>query len=345
MDFTVASMLAFEGIANGALYALLAMTIVLVFAVTRVLFIAQGEFVVFGAMSLAQLSLDKLPSTVWLLGVLLAAAILQELFVGIRGRKPNRDLALSISRLAIVPLIVIGVTGVLVPLHPPVGVKALLSLALVAPMGPLLYRLVYRSLATASVLTLLIVSVGVHFVLVGLGLVLFGPEGYRTPAFLETSWDIAGVPVSGQAVLVIGMTVALVGGLYSLFTFTFRGMALRAVAVNELGARIVGLSAERAGEICFTLAAAIGALSGLLIASSTTIYYDTGFLIGLKGFVAAVFAGLASFPGALGGAIAVGLIESFGSFWSSAFKDSIVFAAVIPILLWRSVFFSVAEEH
>jgi branched-chain amino acid transport system permease protein len=83
----------------------------------------------------------------------------------------------------------------------------------------------------------------------------------------------------------------------------------------------------------------------LLIGSTTTLYYDTGFLIGLKGFVAAVFAGLASFPGALAGALVVGLIESFGSFWSSAFKDSIVFAAVIPILLWRSYFFGSPEEH
>ncbi|MBR0706961.1 branched-chain amino acid ABC transporter permease [Bradyrhizobium liaoningense] len=345
MDFTIASMLALDGVTNGALYALLAMTIILVFAVTRILFIAQGEFVVFGAMSLAQLSAGKLPSTVWLLGVMLVAAMMQELFVGIRERQPNSRLASSILRLAIFPVVAIAITWILAPLNPPLVVKAMLSLALVAPMGTLLYRLVYRSLTRASVLTLLIVSVGVHFALVGLGLVFFGPEGYRTPAFLQTSWEVAGVPVPGQAVLVVGMTVALIGALFWLFAFTFRGMALRATAVNELGARIVGLSTERAGETSLMLAAAIGALTGLLIGSSTTIYYDTGFLIGLKGFVAAVFAGLASFPGALAGAIAVGLIESFGSFWSSAFKDSIVFAAVIPILLWRSVFFSVAEEH
>lgn len=345
MDLTVASMLALDGTTNGALYALLAMTIVLVFAVTRILFIAQGEFVVFGAMSLAQLSLGKLPSTVWLLGVMLVAATLQEFVAGIRERRLRAHLASSVLRLVMPSLIAIVGTWILIRLNPPLAVKAVLSLALVAPMGPLLYRLVYRSLTKASVLTLLIVSVGVHFVLVGLGLVFFGPEGYRTPTFLDISWEVAGVPVSGQAVLVVGTTIALIGGLFWLFSFTFRGMALRAVAVNELGARIVGLSAERAGETSFMLAAAIGALTGLLIGSSTTIYYDTGFLIGLKGFIAAVFAGLASFPGALAGAIAVGLIESFGSFWSSAFKDSIVFAAVIPILLWRSTFFGVAEEN
>jgi len=345
VDLTIASTLAMDGLTNGAVYALLAMTIVLLFAVTRVLFIAQGEFVVFGALTLAQLAVGKLPSTVGLLAVLLVAAIGQELFTSIRQRRGLAQGAVSALRMAWFPLAAIGVTWLLVPLNPPLLVKAALSLALVAPMGMLLYRLVYRSLATASVLTLLIVSVGVHFVFVGLGLVFFGPEGYRSPAFAQASWDVRGVPVSAQALIVIAMAVVLILALFWLFAFTFRGMALRAAAVNQLGARIVGLSTERAGETSFTLAAAIGALSGLLIGSTTTLYYDTGFLIGLKGFVAAVFAGLASFPGALVGALVVGLIESCGWFWSSAFKETIVFSAVIPILLWRSVFFGSAEEH
>jgi branched-chain amino acid transport system permease protein len=345
MDLTVASMLAVDGLTNGAVYALLAMTIVLVFAVTRVLFIAQGEFVVLGGLTLAQFAAGKLPSTVGLLAVLLLAGIVQQVVTSARQREGVRHALLSLFRLAWFPVAAMAATWMLVPMNPPLLVKAALSLALVAPMGTLLYRLVYRSLAAASVLTLLIVSVGVHFAIVGLGLLFFGPEGYRTPAFAQASWDLAGVPVSAQAVIVVAVTVVLIAALFWLFSFTFRGMALRAAAVNQLGARIVGLSTERAGETSFTLAAAIGALSGLMIGSSTTLYYDTGFLIGLKGFVAAVFAGLASFPGALLGAVAVGLIESFGSFWSSAFKESIVFAAVIPILLWRSAFFGSAEEH
>lgn len=345
MDFNIASMLAVDGLTNGAVYALLAMTIVLVFAVTRVLFIAQGEFVVFGALTLAQLATGNLPSTVGLLAILLTGALVQELFNAVRSRASVKLAALGMVRISWLPILAIACTYVLVPMNPPLVVKALLSLALVAPMGSLLYRLVYRSLAASSVLTLLIVSVGVHFVLLGLGLIFFGPEGYRTPAFSQASFDVGGIPVSGQAVIVVAMAIALILALFWLFAFTFKGMALRAAAVNQLGARIVGLSTERAGEASFTLAAAIGALSGLLIGSTTTLYYDTGFLIGLKGFVAAVFAGLASFPGALAGAVVVGLIESFGSFWSSAFKESIVFAAVIPILLWRTFIFGFSEEH
>ena len=84
------------------------------------------------------------------------------------------------------------------------------------------------------------------------------------------------------------------------------------------------------------VAALIGCISGMLVAPITTIYYDSGFLIGLKGFVAAIVGGLASYPAAALGAIFVGLIESFGSFWASAFKEVIVFTLIIPVLLWRS---------
>ncbi|MCP6341473.1 hypothetical protein NL462_27340, partial [Klebsiella pneumoniae] len=83
-------------------------------------------------------------------------------------------------------------------------------------------------------------------------------------------------------------SVALLAGMALFFERTLLGKALRATAVNRTGARLMGISGDAAGALTFTLAAFIGALSGLLISPSTTIYYDTGFLIGLKGFVAAV---------------------------------------------------------
>jgi len=67
------------------------------------------------------------------------------------------------------------------------------------------------------------------------------------------------------------------------------------------------------------------------------VYYDSGFLIGLKGFVGAIIGGLASYPVAAAGALLVGLLESFSSFWASAFKEVIVFTLIIPVLLWRSL--------
>ena len=130
---------------------------------------------------------------------------------------------------------------------------------------------------------------------------------------------------------------ALIVSLWLFFERSLAGKALRATAVNRLGARLMGISSESAGKLSFTMAAFIGALSGLLIGPSTTVFYDSGFLIGLKGFVAAVFAGLASYPLAAVGAIGVGLLESFGSFWASAWKEVIVFTSILPVLLWRSL--------
>ena len=94
--------------------------------------------------------------------------------------------------------------------------------------------------------------------------------------------------------------------LWLYFEQTLSGKALRATAVNRVGARLMGISSNGAGRLAFTMAAFIGALSGLLIGPTTTIFYDSGFIIGLKGFVAAVFAGLSSYPLALVGALGVG---------------------------------------
>jgi branched-chain amino acid transport system permease protein len=133
------------------------------------------------------------------------------------------------------------------------------------------------------------------------------------------------------------VSAALIAMLWLFFERSLYGKALRATAVNRTGARLMGISSAAAGRLSFGMAAFMGALSGLLIGPSTTVYYDSGFLIGLKGFVAAVFAGLASYPLAAVGAIGVGLLESFGSFWASAFKEVIVFTAILPVLLWRSL--------
>ena len=89
----------------------------------------------------------------------------------------------------------------------------------------------------------------------------------------------------------------------------------------------------------------IGALSGILIGPITTIYYDSGFLIGLKGFVAAIIGGLVSYPLAAVGALLVGLLEAFASFWASAFKEVIVFTLILPVLLLRSLAAPAVEEE
>ncbi|MCW5613162.1 MAG: branched-chain amino acid ABC transporter permease [Rubrivivax sp.] len=345
MDATIAGILALDGLTNGAVYALLALATVLVFAVTRVIFIPQGEFVAFAALTLAFLQMGQVPGTVWFLLVMAAAVVLQDLVAGWRQRRPAARLAAQAARTLAFPVAVSLLTIWLAPMQLPMLAQAALTMALVTPFGSLLYRLAYESLADASVLVLLIVSVGVHFALVGLGLFFFGAEGFRNPSFWDQRWQLGPLTLSGQTLFIFAASFGLIVALWLFFERSLAGKALRATAVNRLGARLMGISSSSAGRLSFTMAAFIGALSGLLIGPTTTIFYDTGFLIGLKGFVAAVFAGLASYPLALVGALGVGLLEAYGSFWASAYKEVIVFAAILPVLLWRSLRDPHHEDH
>jgi branched-chain amino acid transport system permease protein len=336
MDFSIASILMLDGATNGAIYALLGLATVLIFAITRIIFIPQGEFVAYGALTLALLQLGRVPATVYLLVVLALLAALLDAIAGARRGIPAGTVAMRALKALILPAVVLGATLWAAPLKLPLLLQSLLTLAIVTPLGPLVYRLAYEKLADATVLVLLIVSVGVHFALTGLGLVFFGAEGFRNPSFWDSRFSAGALTLSGQAVIIFMVSIALILALYLFFERTLRGKALRATAVNRLGARLMGISTSGAGKLSFGLAAFMGALSGLLIGPTTTLFYDSGFLIGLKGFVAAIFGGLASYPAAAVGALFVGLLESFGSFYASAFKEVIVFTLIIPVLLWRS---------
>ena len=333
MDLQIALFLAQDGIVNGAVYALLALALVLVFSVTRVIFVPQGEFVAFGALSMAALSAGGRPGTLWLLLALAAIALVIEAWRAQRGAEVDwaSTFVWAVAAPALAALLVLVVKPTAQ------WVQALTTLALVTPLGPLLYRIAFRPLAHATVLTLLIVAVAMHGVLVGLGLYFFGAEGSRTAPFSDARLDVSGMMISGQSLFVIGATLVLSALLFAFFERTIVGKALRATAINRVGARLMGIPTDLAGDLSFALAAMIGAVSGLLIAPLTTVYYDTGFLMGLKGFVAAIIGGLASYPVAMAGAVLVGLLESFSAFWASALKEVIVFTLIIPVLLWRSL--------
>lgn len=337
MDLSIASILMLDGLTNGAVYALLGLATVLVFTVTRIIFIPQGEFVAYGALTLAIFQTGKVPGTVWLLLILAGVAALMELS-GRWQHQRNALIAFKVAgRTLALPVLVSVVAIWAAPQQFPLWVQAALSVAVVTVYGPLVYRVAYQSLESSTPLVLLIVSVGVHFAMTGLGLVFFGAEGFRNPAFWDARITIGPLMLSGQAVITFLATLALIVMLWLYFERSLRGKALRAIAVNRTGARLMGISSQASGQFTFTLAAFIGALSGLLIGPTTTVFYDSGFLIGLKGFVAAVAAGLASYPGALIAALFVGVIEAFGSFWASAFKEVIVFTLILPVLLFRSL--------
>lgn len=344
MDFQIALILGQDGITNGAIYALLALALVLVFAVTRVIFIPQGEFVAYGALTLAMIENGVFPATLWLLlGAGIAVTVLDGASALRAGqwRRAGELAGLNIAY----PLLLLALVLSLPVQGWPLALQVLLTLLIVVPMGPMMYRIVYQPIAEAPVLVLLIVSVAAHVAMVGLGLVFFGAEGYRTSPFSQARFEIGPMFITGQTIWVILASLVLIVALALFFGRTIYGKALRATAINRNGARLMGISPALAGKLTFFLAAMIGVLSGVLISPITTIYYDSGFLIGLKGFVGAIIGGLASYPIAAAGALMVGLLEAFSSFWASAYKEVIVFTLVIPVLLWRSLTTHHMEEE
>jgi branched-subunit amino acid ABC-type transport system permease component len=343
MNGEIALILGQDGVVNGAIYALVALALVLVYAVTRVIFVPQGEYVTFGALSLASLQLGKVPGTAWLLLTAAGCVAVVELVEAWRQRSFRSAVHAVLAHVAL-PGAIVLLTVWLAPTKPVIWVQILLTLGLVVPLGPITYRLAFQPVASASVLVLLIIGVAVHFVLVGAGLAFFGAEGSRTTPIIDAQFDIGSLSVTAQSLSVVGASVLLIAALYAFFEYAILGKALRATAVNRIGAKVVGISPSFAGKLCFALAAGMGAVSGMLVASVTTIYYDSGFLIGLKGFVGAIIGGLVSYPIAAAGALLVGLLESFSSFWASAFKEVIVFTLIIPVLLWRSLTSHVIEE-
>jgi branched-chain amino acid transport system permease protein len=344
LNTTIMLFLVQDGITNGAIYALLGLALVLVFAVTRVILIPQGEFVTYGALTYASLAAGQMPGTAKLALALGIGAFAFDLFVA-RKALHARLIVRSVITNIVLPAIVLALTIYFAGQKPPVAVCIALSLVIVAMIGLYLYRIAFQPLAHTSVLVLLIASVGVHLALQGLGLLFFGAEGQRGPAVLSGSFTAGALRFTGQSLTVYGITIAFIVGLWLFFGLTLYGKALRATAVNRLGARLVGIRTTLSGQIAFLLASVIGALSGIMIVPITTLYYDSGFLIGLKGFVAAIIGGLVSYPLTAVAALVVGLVEAFSSFYASNYKEVIVFMLLIPVLLLRSLAAPAVEEE
>jgi branched-chain amino acid transport system permease protein len=332
-----------DGITNGAIYALLGLALVLVFAVTRVILIPQGEFVTYGALSYAMLATGQVPGTARLAVAMGVVAFGLDLFAArkaLRLRRVARAAAVNILFPVAILALAYGLAG-----QKSIAINIALSLLIVAAIGLFLYRIAFQPIAHTSVLVLLIASVGCHLALQGLGLVFFGAEGLRGPALSSAALTIGPLRFTGQSIAVYGLTIAFIVGLWLFFGFTLMGKALRATAVNRLGARLVGIRTTLSGQIAFLLASLIGAISGILIVPITTLYYDTGFLIGLKGFIAAIIGGLVSYPLTAVAALVVGIVEAFSSFYASNFKEVIVFTLILPVLVLRSLAAPAVEEE
>ena len=338
MSWDIALILAVDGIAGAAIYLLAGLGLVLIFSVTRVIFVPFGDIAVFSALTLAFLEAGRWPPTIGLVAILALVTVAKEIYVNLRKRQFAR-IPRAVLGWGVLPLLACLPAQLLSGQQIPPLVAIVLSLTLVAPIVPLMARLVFHPIAHASTLVLLIASLVMHFLLSGLGLLFFGPEGYRTQPLLRGSVELApGFMVSAQVLLMVGTAAVLAALFFLAFERTLIGKALRATAVNRVGAQLVGIRPATTATLTFCAASLLAGFVGILIAPSTTMYYDSGLIIGLKAFVAAIIGGLSSYPLTALGALAVGMVESFASFWNGALKDVIVFSLLIPALMVRSHF-------
>ncbi|QDL37261.1 branched-chain amino acid ABC transporter permease [Rhodoferax sediminis] len=344
MTWDVALILSVDGLANGAVYLLAGLGLVLIFSVTRVVFVPFGDVAAFAALSLAAFETGRTPPTIGLVLTLAILAVLAELW-GLARRRDYARMPRAVVLWGLLPALPCLAAWAVAGRAMPAVVNIVVSIALVVPITPLIARIALQPIADASVLVLLIASLALHFLLSGLGLLFFGPEGSRTNPLASGALTLGnGFSISAQTLLMIASAIVLSGLFYLMFERTLTGKALRATAVNRVGARLVGIRPARTASLAYGGASLLAGLIGVLIAPVTTMYYDSGFIIGLKAFVAAIIGGLTSYPLTAVGALAVGLVESFASFWSGALKDVMVFGLLIPVLLLRSFLVTRVDE-
>jgi branched-chain amino acid transport system permease protein len=142
--------------------------------------------------------------------------------------------------------------------------------------------------------------------------------------------------IKAQSLWIWGTTALILAALATFFDRTILGKAVRACAVNRRAAQLMGISPGRMSLLAFVLAAALGAIGGIVLAPATTPMYDMGLKLGLKGFVAAIVGGLVSTPGAVVGGLLLGILENLGAGVTKAgLKDVFAFVVLILILLFR----------
>jgi branched-chain amino acid transport system permease protein len=223
------------------------------------------------------------------------------------------------------------------------GLTLLAAMAFCGILNATIERVAYRPLRNAPRLAPLITAIGMSFILQDVGLNRLGPAPVSLPSILPTGvvFEIGGNKYRWSSLIVALSTIPVLMLLIWLVQRTRQGKAMRATAQDQEAAAMMGINVNRTISFTFLIAGALAGVAGLLYALySTNIQFDQGFTLGLIAFTAAVLGGIGNLPGAVLGAILIGLIQQFneGLTWHAPGSDwtqSIVFAILILILVFR----------
>ena len=205
-------------------------------------------------------------------------------------------------------------------------------------LGVVIEKIAYKPLRNATPLAVLITAIGVSYLLQNIALLVFGSASKNFPDIFKNmpDWHVTeGLTVSGVTIITIVVTVIIMIGLTLFIQFTKPGTAMQAVSEDRGAAQLMGVSVNSTISLTFAIGSALAAVASVLLCSAyPTLTPYTGSMPGIKAFVAAVFGGIGSIPGAMIGGILLGVIEIFGkAYISSQMADAIVFAVLIVVLI------------
>ena len=218
----------------------------------------------------------------------------------------------------------------------PYWLAVLAAVAAMALFGVVLERLVIRPILGQPAFSIVMLTIGIGYVARGLITMIpdIGTETLILPVpYKDEIWNVAGLVLSVEQMVVIAATSVLCLLLFALFRYSKIGIALQAVSQNQLAAYYMGIPVKRLNGLVWGLASAVAAIAGLLLAPITFVHANMGF-IGLKAFPAAVVGGFGSLPGAIVGGLVIGIVESLAGFYlPDGFKDAAPYIAVLIMLM------------
>jgi branched-chain amino acid transport system permease protein len=227
----------------------------------------------------------------------------------------------------------------------PMPLAIALAVAITVVVGFALEKLAIERARDASVVTLIIITIGASIFLRGVVQVVVDKEFHSLPAFTgEESIAVAGAVIMPQSLWVLGGTGVLVVAMWYFFDHMTLGKAMLATSYNRLAAKLVGINTRTVLALGFILSALLGAIGGILVAPIAFTNYEVGIMLGLKGFCAAILGGLGRGWGAVAGGLILGIVESMGAGYldrvtfgilGTEYKDAIAFVIILGVLFFR----------
>lgn len=219
----------------------------------------------------------------------------------------------------------------------PLVAALLLAVLCAAASGVAFERLAIRPMRRATPLGLVIITIGGSILVRGIAMLVWGKDTHALPGFSgDEPIILSGATLLPQHLWIFALTVLLIIANKLFFQYTITGKALRACAVNQRAAGLVGIDVRRMVMFSFLLASGMGALAGIIVAPLTMTSYDVGIMLGLKGFCAAIIGGMSNGIGTVLGGLLLGVLEALGAgLISSGYKDAVTFIILLLILFLR----------